>query len=222
MITTSLLRRGWSYLTSEFFPRISMKRDAGPIDSVERVCEFARTRAAFVAQKKLFGYVKERMGMTYAKAFQNDEMAQSLTIATFEIYAACLSDLSVYCVANAAAGDAFSNGDREAMAGRAFREGLEANTSPGRGAEKREVWTAAFDDRLSKTFWTPPGEGESRFTESGPALVRWAPIAERLKTHDEEIVLNSIKFAWVEVRKDFLARLDRDAVARDWLASRPG
>lgn len=214
----SFLGRGWSYLTSEFFPRISMKRDAAPIDTVERVNEFARTRAAFVAQKKLFGYVKERMGMTYATAFQNDEMAQSLTIATFEIYAACLSDLTVFCIANATAGEAVSNADRVAIARCAFVEGLEANTSPGRGSEKRDVWIAAFDQRLSKTFWTPPGTGESRFTESGPALVRWAPIADRLKKYDEEIVLNSIKFAWVEVRKDFLARLDPEAVQADALA----
>lgn len=212
----NILERGWSFVTTEFFTRLSLKRDVAPINSVERVCAFARTRAAFVAQKKLFGYVKERMGMTYAVAFQDDAMAKSLTIATFEIYAACLADLTVFCVAHATTEPGFTNADRAQIARRAFREGLEANTSPGRGAEKREAWMAAFEDRLERTLWTPPGEGESRFTESGPALVRWAPIADRLKRHDKEIVLNSIKFAWVEVRKDFLARLDRGAVMADW------
>lgn len=212
----NILERGWSFVTTEFFTRLSLKRDLESINSVERVCEFARTRAAFVTQKKLFGYVKERMGMTYAVAFQDDAMAKSLTIATFEIYAACLSDLTVFCVAHATAEQGFTNADREQIARRAFREGLEANTSPGRGAEKRDTWMTAFDERLARTLWTPPGEGDARFTESGPALTRWAPIAERLKRHDEEIVLNSIKFAWVEVRKDYLARLDPAAVREDW------
>lgn len=219
MSLISQFNRGWTYLLTEFFPRISMRRDTAPIDTVDRVCQFAVTRAAFVAQKKLFGYVKERMGMTYAKAFQNDEMAESLTIATFEIYAACLSDLAVFCVANATAIEGFSNADREMIARRAFHEGLLANTSAGRGAEKREKWTAAFEVRLAKTVWSPPGDSDYHFIASGPALVRWAPIADQLKKFDKEIVLNSIKFAWVEVRKDYLARLNRAGVLADWEAS---
>ena len=212
----SHLQRGLSSFASEFLPRVSMKRDKAPIGSVERVCHFAMTRSAFVTQKKLFGYVKERMGMTYAKAFQRDDMAQSLTIATYEIYAACLADLTVYCVAQATASAEFANEDRVAIARRAFREGLLANTSPGKGAEKRDSWTSAFEQRLASTVWFPAGEGEYYFTQSGPALVYWSPIADELKNRDEEIVLNSIRFAWVDVRTDYLERLDRDSVLADW------
>jgi hypothetical protein len=52
------------------------------------------------------------------------------------------------------------------------------------------------------------------FSESPAALVRWAPIAPELKQFDQEIVENSIKFKWRDVRRDLGKRLDAAAVAR--------
>ena len=40
-----------------------------------------------------------------------------------------------------------------------------------------------------------------------------APIAPELKKYDEEIVRNSVKFAWREVRRQFEKRVDGDALA---------
>ena len=52
--------------------------------------------------------------------------------------------------------------------------------------------------------------------ESPAALVRWAPIADKLKKFDSEIVENSVKFAWRDIREQFNKRLDAAAVAADW------
>ena len=60
--------------------------------------------------------------------------------------------------------------------------------------------------------WTRAGSGRESFGTSPAALVRWAPIAPELKRHDEEIVENSVRFAWQEVRADLDRRLDAEAI----------
>jgi len=44
------------------------------------------------------------------------------------------------------------------------------------------------------------------------------PIADQLKRYDEEIVGNSIKYAWRGIREQFRKRLDAPAVRADWAA----
>ena len=72
------------------------RRRSFPIESLESASEFAATRAAFVAQKTMFGYVKTRMGTSYPEMFRDDVMVSSLKIATLYHYSACLSDLMLY------------------------------------------------------------------------------------------------------------------------------
>jgi len=55
----------------------------------------------------------------------------------------------------------------------------------------------------------------ANFTRSPAALLRWAPIADRHKKFDAEIVENSLKFAWIDIREQFARRLDADAIARE-------
>jgi len=56
------------------------------------------------------------------------------------------------------------------------------------------------------------GDDESAFTESPRALVHWAPIADELKARDSEIVRNSVRFRWHEVRRDLRRRLRAPAI----------
>ena len=195
--------------------RTSVRHDRAPIDTVERVCHFARTRAALIAQKKLYGYLKERMGLQYPKVFSDDAFVASLNIGKAHIYAACLADMTCYSVAAATTEPVFDKAARERFARDCFRMGIEENAG-GASEEDRRNWLEAFDERLEKTVWQGPGEGGRHFIESAPALVRWAPIADELKRYDREIVENSIRYAWVEVRGDYLQRLDRAGVAADW------
>jgi hypothetical protein len=62
------------------------------------------------------------------------------------------------------------------------------------------------------------GVDEAAFTESPAGLVRWAPVIDELKQLDEEIVRNSVRFRWQEVRRDFARHLD----ARAMLGALPG
>ncbi len=199
------------------FSSVSVRRDLAPIDSPARVCHFAGTRSAFVTQKKLFGYLKERIGTRYPKMFAEPDFVESINIATREIYAASLADLTCFCVANALAGEANANDDRDRLAWRAYCEGLQANSSDA-PEHLREKWLETFDRRLGRTVWQMTGDGPGHFIESARALIHWAPIAPELKRYDREIVENSIRYAWIEIRRDYLKRLDREAVEATWLS----
>ena len=84
-------------------------RETGPIDSAAALEAFVATRSAFVAQKTLYGYVKTRMGTRYVAMFEDKAMIASLNIAKMHVFAACLSDLSIYAVATVAYGHAVPN-----------------------------------------------------------------------------------------------------------------
>lgn len=201
-----------------FFSQIGILRDrpsAGRISTVVDLCDFASTRAAFVSQKTLYGYVQTRMGMEYSKAFQEEVFAKSLNIAKMHVFAACLSDLLVYAVAEALAGVQFDDATRCAVARRCFRSAINENMKFAPTLHWASDAIEEFDARLADTIWNAGALMPENFTRSPLALVRWAPIAPQLKRHDTEIVENSIKFTWLGVREDFRRRLDRDAVAGD-------
>ncbi len=189
---------------------------AGPVDSVAALEAFVSTRAAFVAQKTLYGYVKTRMGTRYVAMFENKDMVASLNIAKMYVYAACLSDLSIYAVATVGFGHSIPNDWSVALARRCYLGGLRDNSAEAPAEFSAQDCIAAFDRRLSETDWQRGARQPENFTQSPAALVRWAPIADALKMNDTEIVENSVKFSWRDIREQFNKRLDAAAVVADW------
>jgi hypothetical protein len=201
-----------------FFSQIGILGDrvsTGRISTVADMREFTATRAAFVSQKTLYGYVQTRMGMEYSKAFQEKVFAQSLNIAKMHVFAACLSDLVIYAVAEALADARFDDETRCAVARHCFRSAIDENVKFAPTLHWASDAIGEFDARLVDTIWDIGALMPENFTRSPLALVRWSPIAPELKRHDTEIVENSIKFTWLGVREDYRRRLDRDAIASD-------
>ncbi len=190
------------------------KRDRGPIDSTAALADFVTSRAAYHAQKTLYSYVKARMGIRYPAMFHDDKIIASLNIAKMRVYAACLSDLTLYAVAHATHEKAIAGEDRAALALRIYREGLAANSAEAPPEFSAEDAIAAFAQKLEQVDWRAMLKPES-FTESPKAILRWAPIAERLKRYDREIVSNSAMFAWNDIREQFGKRLNAAALSDD-------
>jgi hypothetical protein len=65
---------------------------------------------------------------------------------------------------------------------------------------------------VARTDWLAVGKNEAAFAESPVGLVRWAPVMDELKELDEEIVRNSVRFRWQEIRSDFARHLDVQAL----------
>lgn len=204
----------------EFVARLRIRRDAGPIDSVLALCGFVSTRSAFVAQKTLYGYLKARMGTRYPSMFEDDVFVASIDIAKINVFAACLSDLAVYAVSRGLRDVDVDDTARRDLAVRAFESGIAANQDqiarvPAFSAEDAKE---AFERRAAFVDWRDGPSGPALFTASPAALYEWAPIAMVLKRQDKEIVQNSIRFTWRDIREQFEKRLDGPALAADLVA----
>ncbi len=208
------LASGLTFLR-EFASRLSVRRDTAPIDSVAALCDFVSTRAAFVAQKKLYGYLKARMGTRYPSMFEDEVFVASVNIAKMHVFVAALSDLAVHAGVRVGAEAALDEAGRSALASTCFRAGLADNAAAMRDEASMVDWLAAFEARLEGVHWANLEAGGDAFSDSPRALLDWAPIADRLKRYDAEIVENSIRFAWIEIRRELARRLDARAVAAD-------
>ena len=68
---------------------------------------------------------------------------------------------------------------------------------------------------VDQTRWRLVGDMEAAFTDSPASVVQWSPVIDKLKQLDEEIVRNSVRFHWQEVRRDFLRYFDAAAILQD-------
>ena len=174
--------------------------------------QFLDTRASHVAQTTLYGYLRTRAGTRYPVLFENDAFVVSINHAKWQMWLACLSDLSVFAggllarrsrAGPAAAGPAVQRAVDEILA----RTGTPDDSGP-LFAEDAQ----ALRNRLDQCRFDAIGDDEGAFTASPEALVRHAPIIPELMALDEEIVRNSVRFRWQEVRRELRATLDADAV----------
>lgn len=201
--------------------RVSIRADRAPLASVDQLFAFVSTRSALIAQKKLYGYLKERIGIQYPEMFQDEAFARSISIAKMEIFAASLSDMTTFAVANLAAQPGLERTERIGLAGACYRWGLAENADQAPNPARLAEWTSRFEARMEDTNWENIGAGATPFSESPAALLRWAPISDAHKAHDRAIVLNSMRFAWNEVLQEFRQRLDGQAVAEGWRSTAP-
>ncbi len=197
----------------EFFGRLSIRRDSAPLRTIADVEEFVTTRSAFVAQKTLYGYVKTRMGTRYPSMFEDDVFAHSINIAKMHVFAACLSDMSVFATAHALEAMPADPALRRRTALAFYRRGLSDNPNDAPSEFSPDEAVREFESRIAQMDWKGEARDRSVFTESPRALYRWAPIADELKRQDADIIANSISFTWSEIRQRYLRRLDANAVA---------
>lgn len=196
----------------EFTARLTSKSDRQPIETVAQLHDFIASRSAFVAQKTLYGYLKTRMGTRYPTVFEDDDMIASINIAKMHVYAACVADLAVYCVTHATADLDTDKAILRTICLDGYDAAIAKNIDDGIDEPQRTAWRDAFAGRLDEIDWLKAGEDAEYGLQSPAALLKWAPIAPELKKLDVEIVRNSVRFAWHEVRAQFRNRCDRAAI----------
>ncbi|MGB5216322.1 MAG: hypothetical protein WBN88_22090 [Anderseniella sp.] len=211
-LSNTLLDRA-AALARTIASNFAFRSDSFRLDSIDRLGDFVASQAAFVAQKKLYGYLKERIGTRWPSMFEDDVFRSSITTASMQVFAASLSDLTIHAVAHALADSAEPDEVKVELARKLYVQGLQKNHAVASEGFDRDQVIAEFDRRLEGTDWNFGALLPENFTRSPAALLRWAPIAQRHKKFDAEIVENSVKFAWVDIREQFARRLDAAAVA---------
>ncbi len=195
---------------------LSPFRRQPPIADTGVYVEFLASRSSYVAQKKLLEYVKGRMGASYPTHFENDEFIASLRIAQWHVYAACLSDLSLWMSAQLMNSGA-SPDEACAIAGSSHRSVIDDRFADESFGGDRHVFQDDFEARAALSDWQKmAGSNFDVFERSSQELVRWAPIADQLKRFDREIVFNSLRFAWMDVREQYRSKLDGAQTLAEW------
>jgi len=176
----------------------------------ESLRDFLQSRSNMVAQSSLYGYLRTRAGTRFPELFSHEEFSKSIDIAKWNVWLACLSDLAVY------AGGLLRRRTGDTEVGRliagAVAAILESTGIPPGAGEDFPRLAAQLRARLAACDWAKVEDDGTAFVESPSALVRWAPVMEDLKRLDEEIVRNSVRFRWQEVRRDLRANLDAGAL----------
>ncbi len=179
------------------------------VKNINELAEFLDTRASHVAQTALYGYLRTRAGSSYPILFDNDAFMVSVNQAKWLMWLACLSDLSVF------AGGLLANrsGRNVGVLVSDMCGTIMARTgSPADAGENFGDRATAVQARIAKTEFSAIADDDSAFTDSPDALVAYAPVIDSLKELDAEIVRNSVRYRWQEVRRELRKALDVEAV----------
>lgn len=186
------------------------------ITDVAGLTRFVETRAAYVAQTALYGYLKARMGTSFQRHFEDDAFSRVIRNSAIRLYFSCLADLAVYAAAITGQDGRLGDTECDALARHCFRAALAGGTDHLDDVSVPAEMLAAFDKRAGATIWTAAAQGGAAFTGSITDLLRVAPVIDEFKAEDEEQVTNSMRFRWRNTREQLRNRTDADAVAEDW------
>lgn len=191
---------------------IGRPRRSVPVTDRASLRDFLESRASFVAQTALYGYLRTRAGMRYPELFDDDPFVVSINIAKWHVWLACLSDLSVYAGGLIARNARAPVAQVAALMNETVAEILSAKGVPADAGPEFAAHAGRVRARIALCEWAGVPDDETAFAESPLALVHWAPIVEDLKQLDDEIVRNSVRFRWQEVRRNLRQALDAAAV----------
>ena len=190
-----------------------------PIAGRGELVGFLQSRASYVAQTSLYGYLRTRAGMRYPELFADDGFVRSVNVAKWHIWVACLGDLAVYAGGLVARRSGARHAQVAALMQEAVETILAATKVPDDAGPEFVSHVQRLRARLALCDWAAVDDDDGAFSESPGALVQWAPIVDHLKELDEPIVRNSVRFRWQEVRRDLRAALRADALVVSALSS---
>jgi hypothetical protein len=205
----------WSRI-ARFFDVFSERFNRGPITSVDGLTRFVQTRASYVAQTSLYGYLKTRMGTSFAQYFQDEFFSRSIRISATKVFVSCLGDMAIFATATAKVRSTLGNEEAAALAFSCFDASIAHYLSAKDLLQIPAQSLPEFRRRAELTAWAMAAEGENAFLGSAGDLIRFAPVIDEFKELDGSIVRNSIRFRWRDARAEFRKRLDASAVAADW------
>ena len=196
-----------------FLSNFARRRRPSPINDAATLQQFIDGHSAFIAQSSLYGYIKTRSGFEYFRLFEDPQFVASINIAKWNIYAACISDLSLFCGAHIHKKTQVPDNNLTDFMRHCVKNIFAHHKRPTEANDAYDMLVQKAQTRIAQTSWPSIADNESPFSESPQALVLWAPIADHHKQYDANIVKNSITFKWKEPRDKFRQRVDATALA---------
>ncbi len=182
------------------------------IENSHSLEEFLNARSSHVSQTSLYGYLRTRAGTRYPELFENPGILISINMAKWQIWLACLSDLTIYMggLINQRTG---INSDKIAETlSSSVKNILEQTGIPEEASPEFSNTAEELCRRVANCDYSTIEDNEKPFSKSPESLFYWAPVADELKNRDKEIVKNSVRFRWQEIRRSAREQLDAEAL----------
>jgi hypothetical protein len=203
---------------AEWLPKslksLAVRFDRSPISTVEALSEFNRTRAAYIAQTSMFGYLKTRMGTQFPTFFADEVFSRSIRAASAKLFVSCLGDVTTFAAGLCA--DGAGPEQTRALAEHCFARGFALTLADLDDEFVPTNAEAEFATRAAHTDWHHAARSFNAFAGSEQDIVRFAPVVDAFKALDGEIVSNSIRFRWRDVREQLRRRINADGICADW------
>jgi len=200
----------WSLL-KEYFD-YSGQRQLKPVIDQASLKEFLNTRASFVAQTTLYGYLRTRAGTRYPELFDDDYFVTSINIAKWQCWLACLSDLAVYTGGLLTQRTQTDPKQVANIIQNIVDDILQETGLPLEAGVTLADNADQVRQRIMLCQWQNISDDEQPFSHSPLALLEWAPVDDEFKEMDKETVINSVRFRWQKVRQDLREALDAKAI----------
>jgi len=177
------------------------------IDDIDKLAEFISSRASHVAQTSLYGYLRTRAGTRFPELFENPDILISINIAKWQVWVACVSDLGIFIGQLASLSNVKAE-DISRLMPTALQLIFEQTGTPDEAGTDFQASIDKAKQRIKHCDWSEERNDDSIFSQSPEALYYWSPIAEELKERDENIVRNSVRFRWIDIRRNTRRQLD--------------
>jgi len=158
------------------------------------------------------------MGTRFRIHFEDDVFSGVIREAAARLFGSCLSDLTVHAVARCRSEGPLTDVQASALAFRIYDSALTDGLHgfPDRGNRIQSEAVTRFQQRLLHMRWDEADDISLVFSSSEEDLVTFAPVVDEFKELDREIVMNSIRFRWRDVREQLRKRLKAASIADEW------
>ncbi len=166
--------------------------------------------AAYLAQGASYAYIRARSGTMGPRLMQDPGFGRGMERCKWEGFAACAQDLLLFVEgelrALVAPPESFWHG--------LYRQVLEAEATPAH--RRTSGWTDRHDEfarRLARHRAAPPPPVAEIASHSGNVIIDFAPVEEAIRAADREMVVNNVRFRFIDYCTALRRRLDHAALA---------
>ncbi len=210
MLSLLLSRKSWRVLRDHL--GIGKKKKVDKITNQATLAYFVNTRSSHVAQTSLYGYLRTRAGTRFPELFENPDILLSINMAKWHMWLACVTDLCVFFGRLLYQSGRLDSSDITILMSGVIDQILRETGSPDEAGDAFPPAVVKAEQRIHNCEWSKDFDDDDIFCDSPTALYYWAPIADELKSRDEIIVRNSVRFRWIEVRRSARALIDIEAL----------
>ena len=209
LLNPILSKRNWQVLGN--YVGIGNRRKIHSLMDIESLSYFLFSRASHVAQTSLYGYLRTRAGTRFPELFENPDILKSINIAKWHVWVACVSDLAIF-IGQLAKQAGIDEAKIVQLLSEALNHVFEEAGTPDEAGDGFIDSINKACQRIDNFSYSETLVDDDIFSQSPEALFYWSPIADELKERDENIVRNSVRFRWIEVRRSCRKLIDFEAL----------